>query len=311
MFAYFLPFIRYPFTGEATDCPVCGSGEHQRICGMDRKLKRLDTDICNACGLFFHNPMPTDAELARYYAETYRFEYQFLRRRPARGHVARKQHEAKRRYEQAGQAIDLAKPLTTLDFGCGSGELVAHFAEQGHDAHGLEPGESFAEHAATSAGTGTIRTEGWSRESYPEGKFDLITCLHVLEHLNRPIEALSCMRDWLAPGGVLFLEVPDMTGYSNKGFDRFHFAHTLGFSRDNLILALREAGMAPVALIGATSVIAARASDPRALNVTLDLAATAQENRAAYGAPFSLSRHLKHHWRRAKRLIGREIRPEN
>lgn len=308
MLSYFLPGTPYPFTGKRVDCPVCGSSDHEAISAMDRKLKRLTTHICNQCGLFFHNPMPTDAELARYYATTYRFEYQFLRRRPSASHQARKGREAAGRQAQMTEVIDLASPRRTLDFGCGSGELVRHLANQGHEAHGIEPGESFSQHAANAAqGTATIHQGEWAAMSFPAGHFDVITCLHVLEHLNLPLAALAQMHEWLAPGGVLFLEVPNMAGYQTKGFDRFHFAHTLGFTRDNLLLALERSGFAPLVERAPTSFFAVPQGDERAVTLPTDLDETARINKQTYGAPFSLSAHLRRHAQRIRRILGHQI----
>ncbi|MEM0921713.1 MAG: class I SAM-dependent methyltransferase [Pseudomonadota bacterium] len=307
MLGYFLPGLPYPFEGERTDCPVCGSSDHAQIGVLDRKLKRLSTDICHHCGLMFHNPMPTDAELSAYYASTYRFEYQFLRRRPSASHQARKAREAAGREAQIDAAADLSQPLRTLDFGCGSGELVRHLASQGHEAHGIEPGDSFAQHAAGEAGEATIHHGEWARMTFPAGHFNLITCLHVLEHLNRPVAALEQMREWLAPDGILFLEVPDMEGYSNKGFDRFHFAHTLGFSHDCLVLALERAGFAVMTERARTSLFAVKAGDPRANPAPLDLKGNAARMKAAYSQPFSLTRHVTRHAKRIRRILGHQI----
>ena len=307
MLAYFLPGLPYPYRGEATDCPVCGSADHAQIGSLDRKLKRLNTHICHSCGLMFHNPMPTDAELTAYYASTYRFEYQFLRRRPSASHQARKAREATSREAQITSVVDIAKPLRTLDFGCGSGELVRQLAAKGHEAHGIEPGDSFAQHAAGAAGEATIHHGAWAEMRFPSGHFDLITCLHVLEHLNQPIAALEQMRDWLAPGGTLYLEVPDMAGYSNKGFDRFHFAHTLGFSHDCLVLALQKAGFAVMAERAPTSLFAVKAGDPREVPAPIDLPGNAARMKAAYSEPFSLTRHVTRHAKRIRRILGHQI----
>lgn len=74
-------------------------------------------------------------------------------------------------------------PSAWLDFGCGDGqllELVGH--GQGYDPV--------------------------TRPEWPEGKFDLITLYHVLEHLDSPVETLQKLGEQLTEDGILHIEVP-------------------------------------------------------------------------------------------------------
>lgn len=43
---------------------------------------------------------------------------------------------------------------------------------------------------------------------FPPESFDVIVCLNVLEHIEDDAAALGQLRDWLAPGGRLVLQVP-------------------------------------------------------------------------------------------------------
>lgn len=45
-------------------------------------------------------------------------------------------------------------------------------------------------------------------EDVPKGEWDIVFCRHVLEHLERPLDALRCMREYLAPDGELYLILP-------------------------------------------------------------------------------------------------------
>jgi SAM-dependent methyltransferase len=178
----------------------------------------------------------------------------------------------------------------------------------GHAAEGIEPGVSFSEHASREAGgTVVVHSAGWNEMQFSSGSFDLITCLHVLEHLNRPREALEKMADWLAPGGVLFVEVPNMEGYSTTGFDRLHFAHTLGFSRDNLIHVLQQSGFAVLHERGPTSIFCVKDGDPRGVDTCINLAAAAARIKSSYSEPFNMKRYLARHANRLRYVIGNEL----
>lgn len=249
---YMLPMTRYPYSGSVVPCPVCDEPSFTPIAGIDRRLKRLPTVMCDHCGLLYTNPMPTEAELGTYYEKYYRFDYQLAASGPKQKHIAKRRREATAR---AGQ-LDGLLPSggRTLDFGCGSGEFVALMLEKGFDAHGFEPGETYATHAIARLGE-RIWLGRWQDAGYGPD-FDLVTCFHVLEHLSTPIPALRRMAEWLRPGGRLYLEVPDMaTGLSHKGFGGLHFAHVVGFNHHNLSLAAALVGFRRAKVISPTGII--------------------------------------------------------
>lgn len=235
---HMMPLSRYPYRGERITCPVCESPEAAPVSRLDRRFKRLPTVMCRHCGLLFTNPMPTELELAAYYAKFYRLDYQLVTR-PSEHHRRKRLKEARRR--AAHLSVHLAPGSRILDFGCGSGEFVESMLEAGHDAHGFEPGESYAADAISRLG-GRVTTARWQDMS-PGPVYDLVTCFHVLEHLRNPLAALRAMVGWLQPGGRIYVEVPNMSGSAKKGFGAFHFAHVLGFNGPNLRLAGGRCGL--------------------------------------------------------------------
>lgn len=300
-----LPFIPYRFKGQDVLCPVCASNNKGVVARMDRRLKPLTTVMCEDCGLFYSNPMPTKDELTVYYQKEYRKDYQLALLKPSQKHIKKKQNEAKMRYAHVRQELTRDR-LSLLDFGCGSGELVHEFALHGHDAHGFEPGATYSQFAQKAQNLSiTIRSTDYQNADYKPQQFDAITMLHVLEHIPHPIAALQKAYEWLKDDGLLYIEVPNMQGYELKGFEHFHFAHVLGFSRDNLIHALRLAGFRVRQELGGTSIIAEKAhGQPCA--ATIDLKATAERNRADYTKPISIYAYLGYHARRVLARLRRQ-----
>jgi 2-polyprenyl-6-hydroxyphenyl methylase/3-demethylubiquinone-9 3-methyltransferase len=47
-----------------------------------------------------------------------------------------------------------------------------------------------------------------------EGRFDLITCMEVIEHVADPAVFVGALAKRLAPGGLLVLSTPNATGWS-------------------------------------------------------------------------------------------------
>lgn len=252
LLSFFLPFTRYPYEGHPVACPGCGHGTSYQVAGIDRRLKRLTTAACDHCGLLYTNPMPTDAELATYYADFYRFDYQAADTAPKEKHLKKRHVEAANRVRQLDGLMP--EKARTLDFGCGSGEFVTAMLALGHDAHGFEPGDTYGSHAQSLHGD-RISIKGWQDVSYQD-RFDLVTCFHVVEHLSNPVAALEQMAQWSAPDGLVYIEVPDLgKAHPNKGFGALHFAHLLGFNHHNLIVAAAHAGLVPERIVAPTGII--------------------------------------------------------
>jgi SAM-dependent methyltransferase len=91
-----------------------------------------------------------------------------------------------------------------LDFGCGAGDFLAHAGEAGWEAVGYEPGVRGRE-ACLAQG---LKIVGRLEELQP-GEFHVITLNHVFEHLANHGATLNTLRDLLAPGGHVYLEVPN------------------------------------------------------------------------------------------------------
>ena len=253
---FFLPFTSYPYKGEVVPCPACGHSDSKPIVSLDRRLKRLPTSMCNHCGLLYTNPMPTDAELATYYQDYYRFDYQTATTEPKERHIR------KRRVEAANRAAHLQGLLQpgarTLDFGCGSGEFVGTLLAAGYDAHGFEPGDTYGSYARSLYGD-RITVAGW-QDIKADTPYDLVTCFHVVEHLRDPVAAMQQMARWAAPGGLVYIEIPDLgKAHPNKGFGALHFAHLTGFNQHNLVIAAARAGLTPERVISPTGMIFRRA----------------------------------------------------
>jgi len=208
---------------------------------IDRRLKRLTTVCCSQCGLIRTDPMPTPEELATYYAESYRLDYQGARADPSRFHVTRSLREAQARLALLTPALHPRARL--LDFGSGSGEFIARAQEAGCEVVGIEPGRTYAAFARRRYGVAVIDDERQS--SFAAEHFDVITAHHVLEHLRDPVDALKRLAAWLAPNGVVYVSVPNMAAEHKRPHERFHFGHTHGFVPETLDLAALCSGLEP------------------------------------------------------------------
>lgn len=159
---------------------------------------------CGDCGLVFRHPMPDDAELERLYRESY------SQSNIAAGTTDMLSPEVA--YRAFTRFIDRMAPpgARIVEFGAGTGELVARLRARGHDAVGIEP----AAGARADACRRGVRLHASIAELAAEGgpAFDLAIAIEVVEHLKAPQAALRQLHDLLRPGGQLFVTTPNRDG---------------------------------------------------------------------------------------------------
>lgn len=125
------------------------------------------------------------------------------------------------------QAIDLhwggdvrsVRPLLgkrALDVGCGAGLLCEPLARLGADVTGVDAAEenvAAATHHAVGAGLPVTYHHG-ELAALALGRFDLVTCMEVIEHVADKALFVGQLADHIADGGLLVLSTPNRTARS-------------------------------------------------------------------------------------------------
>lgn len=103
----------------------------------------------------------------------------------------------------------LGRKGTLLELGCGRGELLEAAAKEGWSVQGVEMTACFSADAM-SRGI-SIESSSIERSKLLErdGAFDVIYLAAILEHLYDPVACLKQIRRALAPGGLVFIAVPN------------------------------------------------------------------------------------------------------
>jgi len=233
-------------TESISACPLCG-GTGSRP--FDQRVWRgftVTNRICSACGFVFQTPRMTEAELQEFYAAEYRRFYQG-KEEPAAKDVAVQAQRARSLLDFIRPYMASTAPANEdtlfLDIGCSAGKLMECFAHAlSWRVVGVEPGDAYRQEDQHSGLDVYASLEGLKQSGqYP---CDLVSLIHVLEHLPNPVPYLVQLRqELLKPNGWLLLEVPNLYAH-----DCFEVAHLSSFSIHTMVQTLKQAGFEIVAL---------------------------------------------------------------
>jgi SAM-dependent methyltransferase len=201
-------------------CRACGRGPlepHLRVAGeagpdgliptTDRYGTALaDIVRCAYCGHGQLEPMPAAAVLDSAYAEAASEDY--LREEAGQRATARRMLDRIERHAPRPGVPGTSVPLQLLDLGCWVGFLLAEAAERGWEAVGVEPSAWASALARDRLGLDVRTGDLFAADLEPQS-FDAVVMADVIEHLPDPGAALDRVHEWLAPGGVLALALPD------------------------------------------------------------------------------------------------------
>ncbi len=204
------------------------AGTHELVSETDRSGKPLRTVICMETGLVRNDPVPSDAELAQFYSADYRIVYKGAAK-PRRRQVLRNFRRVADHLRTYGDVFDA--PVQMLDVGAGSGEFLFMMEQLGKTVKGIEPNAPYAAYCREELGL-DVQTSHLKSDLFAPGQFDFIRMNHVLEHLNDPVRYLHQIARWLAPHGLLYVEVPNIeVDCRERSRGRlFHYAHIYNFN---------------------------------------------------------------------------------
>ena len=207
----------------SSSCPLCGGGEWSFVrSGRDLYQPDCETrfrlDRCLSCGQVSQNPPPTPQQLSKAYSAEY------APYRPA--------------WKQAGWPLwKVLRELTTrrrlrrlrrfgngdklLEVGCGAGDFLHAAHRIGWDVSAVEYSGTLASALRHELGF-DVRTGDLAPGLWERGSFDVVALFSVLEHLQNPLDALVTASSYLRAGGVVFIQIPTLSGVkTGKQFGQY------------------------------------------------------------------------------------------
>lgn len=161
---------------------------------------------CEVCGLLAIEPMPSEQQIAEHYALKFRAgNYATIRA------FATAYRSIYRQYVTWMGGLVRLRDSRCLDIGCFTGDLIDVLVNEGQaDAYGVELQDEAASIAEARFPDRVFRHNIDHPSAFlPDGSFDVITMMGLIEHVQQPGPLLARARALLKEGGWLFLQTPN------------------------------------------------------------------------------------------------------
>jgi hypothetical protein len=214
-------------------CCICKSRNHRLFEQAMDDGAALRYMICENCGTIFQSPRMSSEELNAFYTKGYRTHAQETEEPTNKDLIMQR--------ERARHTLSLLTPTVKnverhLDIGSSSGAFLQAIQAAYHNVSvGIEPGDIYRSFSKRQGLTIYSSLSEMAKDTAP---FDLVSMMHVLEHLPDPLHYLRTLRDeYTIPQGYLLIEVPNL--FEHQAFE---LGHLFAFTPSTLQEAVRQAG---------------------------------------------------------------------
>jgi SAM-dependent methyltransferase len=221
-------------------CYLCGPAGAREVHDRCRDTDKIRVLRCESCGLVYLSDASHISDV--FYEDSGMFEFE----KPDRAKILRE--EAMDTERRVRFLSPLVRGKRYLDFGCGAAGVPENLKSLCSASEVVELNQPLRELIGKELGIPAFRTV-----EETGGRFDLISLFHVLEHLPDPISELGKLREKLAPGGRIVIEVPHaedalISLYGCEAFKDFTYwsCHLFLFTEATLREVLKRAGFARV-----------------------------------------------------------------
>lgn len=178
---------------------------------------------CRFCSLRFTQNAPCATAIKRYYHAQHYVSHNETRA----GLINFLFHQVRfitlRQKRKLVQRYTRMKIGMHLDYGAGSGAFVHHMEQAGWNSIGMEP-DAGARETALRRYNVSVYDAADDAIILP-GTYNAITLWHVLEHVHALHETVEKLKNALAPGGRLFIAVPNYTAADARYYGAYWAAY--------------------------------------------------------------------------------------
>jgi SAM-dependent methyltransferase len=161
-------------------------------------------------------------------------------------------NNAKRWKPRKADLVQHKQSGALLDLGCSSGSFLESMRSQSWKLYGIEMSPDCAR-AAEARCDAQVFVGDILEAPFPPETFDVITCFDVLEHLFEPQRVVQKVANWLKPGGIFLVQVPNIDSAESRVFGSYWHGlelprHLFHYSPASLKFLAQSVGLLDVSL---------------------------------------------------------------
>jgi len=199
-------------------CPLCGGEDSVKYCSTRDHNWQIPGEFsyvgCKGCGLVRQDPRP----LREHIPSLYPLHYGTVVREP---NPSAQISTAVHRYRASRIERFATVPGFVFDIGCGGGFFLEFMRQRGWKVGGVESAQEHVDYARDQLHLNNVTRSAWPMEKKLPVRADAICMFHFLEHSSAPVEALARTKDFLAPGGVVVIETPNVESWPMRIFGQY------------------------------------------------------------------------------------------
>jgi len=233
-------------------CPVCGSKKWT----MRYKIGEWEIGECSSCGFARIDPMPHEESRAKHYSEDMVCVRNVKQRSMLRNFAKNTKHFFKNLTSCDKRGVFYAKlckylspGARILDVGCGDGTFL-DLAKERFVCTGIEISDYLLYHARKKEGLEIIEGD-FLNADFKGNRYDGISLIALLEHLDKPLETVKKCFDLLNKKGLLLLKTVNYNSLNRRiakaGWVGFRPPdHVVYFNPANLKTILHKTGFSKI-----------------------------------------------------------------
>jgi SAM-dependent methyltransferase len=196
---------------------------------------------CPACALVWLSNPPKPSEMHLHYTDAYH------------GLISAGGENSPNRWQDRREALAPHRQSgALLDLGCSSGAFLESLKGESWRLYGIEMSPQNAR-TAEARSEAQIYVGDILNATFPHESFDVITCFDVLEHLYEPRRVMARVGEWLKPGGMFYVLVPNVDSAEARVFGSYWHGlelprHLFHYSPASLKFLAESAGLRQVSL---------------------------------------------------------------